>query len=678
MRVAGRSNPFNELYLSEAIDDPALYLRWFSPTILKGQAAALFRQGNTVLRGGNGVGKTMLLRLFSPRVRASYWRHEAEVAWEIPMGNAVGIAVNFIHAGFGSLGGRRLDTLEENNRQQWALIVGDLLNYYLTNELLKTLRFLEDDGVIVAERVGADVGGGRLDEFARLLAGRDCWFGGLDGVGSFKELTVAVRRRIEAYWSFVNWNAKRLSPQIARTKTVIGAPLMEARDALDCSGVLSKNIALVVTLDQYETLFHADYADDRPHELSLGRAFCRVVNSLLALRSPRISYKVGVRHYAWGREQRGLNTDAALERGRDYHLVDLDELLRRPENRKAWIFPDFAEDVAGRRMAATLGYRDESAGKWLKSALEALAPDEEIDRYSRGDRERLIPRALGDKWPQVWKTFLRELYGKSKYKAKLAEVWMRQKRGGRGDALLKLPEEVGAPWERPWWEKERREALLTQIASGCAQRRLYSGWDSLLTLSGSNILVFISLCREMWDHWERAQRGEGEAVEQISADLQSQAVRIVASGWLEKQEEFPRGSTRRAFIVRLGIGMRKALLGDRGLAYPGRTGFSLTEDELAGDDFVRGFLEDAVDYGALVSVAHTTKERDGKKRRKWYLAPILCPNFEIPAIRTKEPYYARVAEVHRWIAGDEVIVGSGARRRASEGRGEGWLFDEEA
>ena len=95
----------------------------------------------------------------------------------------------------------------------------------------------------------------------------------------------------------------------------------------------------MVAIDQYETLYHTDYDQPVDSKLSLGRAFCRVANSLLALRTPQISYKVGVRHYAWGRELRALNTDSRLELGRDYQMVDLDEVLRRRENTKAWIFP---------------------------------------------------------------------------------------------------------------------------------------------------------------------------------------------------------------------------------------------------------------------------------------------------------------------------------------------------
>ena len=678
MRRADRRNPFNELYLSEAIDDPALYLRWFSPKILTGETGALFRRGNAVLRGSNGVGKTMLLRLFAPHVRASYWRSDSGLGWRIPMENAIGIGVNFIHAGFGSLGGRSLAKREDENRERWAPVFGDLLNYYLIHELLKTLQFLQHVGSVVAERVGANVTTRALDIFAEMLATDECWFGGMSGVQNFDELATAVQKRIEAYRSFVNWNTRRLPTRIQGTKTAAGAPLLKAREALRSTRVLPEGIALVVTLDQYETLYHTDYASDADDERSLGRAFCRVVNSLLALRSPSISYKVGVRHYAWGRELRGLNTDAKLEHGRDYQLVDLDEVLRRPENTASWIFPDFAEDVAERRLDA-MGDGTGAGTKQFKSMFGTLTAEEEIERYCQRNSGRLAP-GHGEGWPQRWQQFFRELYESNKYKAKLAEVWVRQKEALDQDVFAGTPPRGNEPpWGSPWWEKERREALLTQVASACSQRRLYCGWDTLLTLSASNILVFISLCREIWDHWERAQAATAEAVGTMAADVQSQAVRIVANSWLEKQEEFPRGTTRKQFVVRLGVALRKGLIADKGLTYPGRTGFSLTEDELGEDQVVKGFLQDAVDYGALVSFPHTTKEKDGKRRRKWYLSPILCPNFEIPAIRTKEPYYAKLAEVRQWIEGGPIAIGSRPRRRGYGGTEKNRrLFESEA
>ena len=84
---------------------------------------------------------------------------------------------------------------------------------------------------------------------------------------------------------------------------------------------------------------------------------------------------------------------------------------------------------------------------------------------------------------------------------------------------------------------------------------------------------------------------------------------------------------------------------------------------------MREFLENAADFGSLVKLPHTTKNKDRRRRTKWYLFPILCPNFDIPAIRTKEPYYAAIAEVRRWVTTETPVEFK--KPRASRSKPEG-------
>ena len=661
-----QQNPFNELYLSEAIEHPAVYSRWFSPTIITGETETLFRKGNAVLRGSNGIGKTMLLRLFSPEVRAAYLEDPADFVFPHSLEKTIGLNVNFLHTGFGALGMRALDKDETVNRDKWGLVFGDLLNYYIVEQLVGTLVYLNGPGRLVADGVGIRLSTQLLDRFASVVVGDPCWFGALGTVSTVGGLRDALRKRIECYRAFINWNIARLPPEITRTKTVIGAPILTARAALLVTEIMDDDTDIAVTLDQYESLYHVDYGGGEDPEATMGSTLCRVANSLLAQRRPGVSFKIGVRHYAWKKEIRGFHTDQRLELGRDYQLIDLDKVLRREENQKSWIFPAFASDVAARRIAVARGGNAQEHHRWLRDRLETLKPEQEIAKYSRRNTEKLRPD-VEDSWPDGWCNFLGSVFELNQYRAKLTEVWVRQTLG-QGRELPEVPQEHRrwTPWAKAWWEKERREALLAQIASDCQQRKLYAGWRTLLTLSGGNILIFINLCREIWDHWGRAE-GTADATAKISADIQSQAVRIVASDWLNKQEETPRGATRRNFVVRLGIGMRAALMADRTLSYPGRTGFSLLRKELEEDPALDSFLEAAVEYGALIRRPHTTKEKDRAPRLKWYLSPILCPNFEIPAIRTKEPYYASAHEVRTWIAGTTrpIVFGRQTTKRAS-------------
>ena len=656
-------NPFNKLYLSEVIDDLSLYSEWFSPTLLRSQADSIFARTNTIVRGSNGIGKTMLLRLISPQARAAYLEAPGDFEYPQSLVSTVGVEVNFQHGGFGSLGHREVNSAARENAAQWAFLFSDLLNYYIVDRLLDTLQFLKGAGNRVADEVNAQLDDRVLDQFAVTLARKSCWFGGLPDVRTFGGLKEQTRRRIEQYAAFVNWNTDHLGEAIQRSKTSIGQPVLAAREAMVESGLVTRGVALVVTLDQYESLYHVDYGMEEQTEVGMGQTFCRVVNSLLALRSPAVFFKIGVRPYAWGRERRGLNTEQRLEHERDYELVDLDELLRRSEHPGSWIFPEFAADVVTRRIAATLDGKRVDYVHWFEDKLEHLTAEKEVQKYARSQKVT-IQEKPDEKWPPAWRAAVEDLYGVSRFRGRLAETWVRQQlRNGRDLAVLGPRGDGSDDWEKEWWRKERREAVLTQIASECKQRKLYAGWQTLLTLSGANILILINLCREIWNQWERAQSRAHEPIAEISADLQAQAVRIVASGWLNKQSESPRGGTRREFVERLGIAMRKAIISDDTLSYPGHNGFSLLETEWKEDQVVRTFLEGAEDYGALVGFPHTTKERDKRRRRKWYLAPILCPNFEIPAIRTKEPYYARIDEVKEWIANRDEQIKFRARRK---------------
>ena len=651
-------NPFQELYLTEALEDPELYLSWFSPTVLTGQTEALFRVGNVVLSGTNGAGKTMLLRLFSPEVQAACLRLHPDGQNQAVLRRVLGIGINLVHAGLSSLGKRVLTPVAHDNQEVWNLLLGDLINYYLTNQLISTIRFLQSPlGQPLATFLGAQVDERRVQDYSAWLASQPCWFGYLNGIESVDTLEGGVRKRLDLIRSFVNWNIEVMPDDILGTKTEIGKPLADARSGLETFGILPQEIPLSVTIDQYETLLHIDYANKDNVEQSVGRSFCRVVNTFLSRRDPSVSFKVGVRPYSWGRELRILGSDAQLELGRDYQRVDLDELLRRGEDTSSWIFPQFAGDVAARRLRATLKSVPGDYQDWFQGALESLDARKEISKYCSSRSKPLVPR-LGS-WPGPWIRLLQSKYETDAFAALLLEVWMLQESERRG-TLPEYPpaDDRAAPWNREYWRKERKDALLIQIASNCRQRKLYAGWRTVLTLSGGNILVFLSLCREIWDLAQRAASKVDTDPAQFSVELQSQAIWSVSASWVRKQEEFPGGAARRRFITRIGLAIRKGLIADKKLSYPGHTGFSLIDDELDAPEArpVKDFLDSAADFGALVKLRHTTKQRDRRPRQKLYLFPVLCPHFDIPPVRTKEPYYATADEVAKWIGSDEPIA----------------------
>lgn len=675
-----RQNPFQTLYLTEALDDPELFAKLFSPLIIPGEAEQLFRAGNVVLLGSNGAGKTMLLRLFSPHVCATVLAQEKP--WPVPrdLFRFFSVGINLLHSGFGSLGQRRLAPDMDEHLLRWQLLFGDFLNYYLTNELLNALEKISSGQTTsLSEFLNISASPKQLDAYATWLSQRECWFGALAECRTLARLKDRAQARIATHQAFMNWNINEVPREIDCTKTRIGVPLAEAARGLQDLNILAKDVPFTITIDQYETLAQIDYESTPDARSSVGRALCRVVNSLLAARDPKVSYKIGARPFSWHFERRSFGTDARLELGRNYQIVDLDEILRRRENIKTWTFNGFAADVAARRIASTFRGQAEEYTTWLQHRLQELTPNEELARYYGKDPNKMVPG--DDSWPSEWNALLREIYHRDRYEACLAAAWTHQI-VGRGD---KLPPITAArqkrPWDKQWWRKERREAIMTQAASACRQRRIYGGWSTVVTLSGANILVFLGLCREIWDVWDRSRVGR-EATRSISAEVQSHAIRIVSEAWLEKQTEFPGGATRKDFVIRLGIALRRALLDDKALSNPGHNGFSLLLEDYEGPDAaaVKAFLANACDFGALLASAHTTKERDRRPRRKWYIFPILCPQFEIPAIRTKEPFYTSVETVRGWMEPGsriELRLRASRRDRRQGPRHQGSLFSDE-
>ena len=131
----------------------------------------------------------------------------------------------------------------------------------------------------------------------------------------------------------------------------------------------------------------------------------------------------------------------------------------------------------------------------LADRLERLTPEHEIERYCKGEADRALPEMDG--WPTPWQDFVKAAYLRNKFKARLINTWVVQQLGaGRRLAEHPMPDDQGAPWNSLWWQKEQVQAVLTQIASDCRQRRIYGGWEDVLTFSGANVLVFLSICQE--------------------------------------------------------------------------------------------------------------------------------------------------------------------------------------
>jgi hypothetical protein len=236
--------------------------------------------------------------------------------------------------------------------------------------------------------------------------------------------------------------------------------------------------------------------------------------------------------------------------------------------------------------------------------------------------------------------------------ARLGEAWARQK-----DKGSVVHQEIGSSpiwneYKNRYWRKERVQAALMQIAGRCRQRMIWAGADDILGLSGGNILVFVSLCQHIWSAWLRTIRREevksANSIPKLDNTLQAVGIHEASTHWYNKLAEESGGTTRQRFVTIVANNLEKKLYDDDALSYPGANGFSLKISEFEKYVPLKTFLNECVDYGALVDAPHTTKEANRSPRRKWYLNPVLSPYFRLPHVRTKEPSYRPIKEVLAW------------------------------
>jgi hypothetical protein len=633
-------NPFHELYVTETAR-PEEFVQLFSPLLVP-QALLLFQPGNVVLKGTQGSGKSMLLNLLRPEIRCAY--NHARHDFPVPnkFGRFMSAGINLTRSGVLDIGQRPLTKDSAEDERLFPLFFADFVNYWVVRDIMRTIQSMESH-----RKLFSYVKFARKDEFAKLLAAADCWFGYLAEAKTFGQLMTLIDGRIQSYRSFHVYNSPQLPQSVVESKTNIGEPISQAFDCLGRSGTLDDRIPLFVRIDQHEVLSRSD--DLRP---KVGIEYRRIINKALSRRDPRVSYRIGTRRYAWGDDLSVYGTTMSLEILRDYRVIDIDDLLRRKENPETWMFPHFAEDIFARRLHhAKFSVNPDKSIRRVMG--QSPSPHQAAKDYvGTTGPERALN--IEDSWPVEWRELLVRIYSTDPLSAKLAEAWLRQRSGE--NARMPVPHHGPWPWDRVYWKKERARQALFQLAARCAQRPLWYGRENILGLCMGGTLTFVSVCQHIWDAFLRSQLGLSEdqrkdpSQDGIPSAVQALGISSASTYWHGKIVEQPGGSERRRFIDFLGRHFYNLLMEDKAMSYPGRNGFSLPNDELETDPETHRFLGDAVDYGDLQDGAHTTKDKDGRQRTKWYLNPILSPHFRLPESHVKEPLYTDVHSVREWLS----------------------------
>jgi hypothetical protein len=643
------SNPFAESTLTEhiAAED---FVTIFSPVILE-EASALFHQGNVVLAGTPGTGKSMLLALLKPETRIAYFRARADFPVTQPeQRKFISAGINLTKAGAQDFGHRlAVDGIAGEKPIDLTLFFADFFNYYLVFDLLKNLEtYLDETLNPLQTEKGLNISKQALDHVATKISSASCWFEYLEGIANFSELIKAIDRRLTAYRSYFNFNTDDLSDDIRTSKTAIGEPIATVVSILRAERIIDSDTSVFIRVDQVEELYHLEA------QYGLGSNYRQIINKALAMRDKRVSYRLGMRHYALEAETHVFGTASRLEEERDFFIINLDNVLKRVENQKNWRFPTLANDIFARRLESA-GYipNKDSA---VRDVFGVPMPRDELAiKYAGKATDRILD--LDPEWPTEWKEFLRSLAAERPLSAKFGEAWARQR--GKSSVTVNIPDKEELPWaQKRWWVKERNEHALMLIASKAGQRLIWSGDIDLYELSGGNVHVFIAVCRHIWQAWLRSESGNTmtRQLPKIDFSIQATGVYDASRSWFEKVIPHGfNGSSRQRIVRELGEWMAKKMATDKAMSNPGHNGFSITAEELADDIELSNWLNLATGFGDLVSAPHTTKLKDRKLRRKWYLNPILSPYFRIPHVHTKEPIYTSTAELRKILSVTSLI-----------------------
>lgn len=675
-------NPFQQLYFSDDTQTENNFVELFSEEVLQTAIHPVFQGGNVVLSGTQGCGKTMILSLLRPETRIAYWKLEQEFPVAKHMRNFISAGVNLTRSRITDIVQVTLNRGDETDERELPLYFGDFFNYLIVEDLVKSAETIGNHPEVFDSLVDLT----NINKFVLILSKQDCWFGYLDGVQTLEELKLRITTRINFYRRWVNGNFFNIEPpvDIRQTKTNIGEPIARTAECFRQSGMIADNVPVLIRIDQIEEMHRA--FTDRQRNLLL--AFRKIINRVFASRDARVHYRAGTRRYGWNNpEFLGVwGSEARLENRRDYNLIDMDQELFARGEAKNSIYERLTIDAFQKRLKYYFRNEITDFKPQLVKSIFGRSPiaEDRISQLKLEQDESQIDRALGldlaadgGEWSEEWRLFLRNLYRtgyEGKIDAALAAAWGRQTGGGQSKVQHReSPPPSNLPWrERKWWRKERLDQAVLQLMTRCQQRFMWWGYNDICSLSGSNITVFFHICHRIWDGFLKNEASLPETKQTdilnggtINRNIQDAGILFASNEWFNKLPEEPGGNARKNFVEKLGIKLNKEMMSDLRMAYPGGNGISFVLSEFeseAGDiSDLRSFIREAVGYGALVEFEHSSKLKTGERRVKFYLNPILCPRFQIPEARTKEPYYWKIQDLFN-LAGKAQVTLPKARK----------------
>ena len=648
-----------------------------------------------MLSGTQGCGKTMILSLLRPETRIAYFKLNRKFPVNKQMRNFISAGVNLTRSRITDIVQVTLHNGDENDERELPFYFADFFNYWVVEDLISSVEKIGQNPEIFDSIVDL----AHIEQFVKAIARQDCWFGALDGVENIVQLKERIAKRIDFYRRWVNGNFSEPHPQdsISTSKTNIGEPVARTAECLRKSAVIKNDVPVLIRVDQIEEMHRA--FTERQRRLLL--TFRKMLNRAFAARDASIHYRAGTRRHGWNNpEFLGIwGSEARLEIRRDYHMIDMDQELFALGESKNSIFERFSIDAFQKRVEYY--FRNEKIKPIAQLAKSVFGKHpvahERLAQLSLNAEDSQIDRALGldsaadgGGWTEDWRTFLRALYRsghEGMLDAVLAAAWGRQTGGARFKRQHReSPPPNNAPWnERKWWRKERLDQAVLQLMTRCQQRFMWWGYDDIRSLSSGNITVFFFICHRIWDSFLKNESSlpENKRIDLLNGgtiprNIQAAAILFASNEWFKKLPEDPGGNARKSFVELLGTKLNRELMQDISMSYPGGNGVSITLSEFNSDaedvTDLRNFIREAVGYGVLFETEHSSKSKSGGRRIKLYLNPILCPRFQLPEARTKEPYYWKIDDLFELVRKAQVTLSRARNTKRPEPDGNLPLF----
>lgn len=215
--------------------------------------------------------------------------------------------------------------------------------------------------------------------------------------------------------------------------------------------------------------------------------------------------------------------------------------------------------------------------------------------------------------------------------------------------LKKFSKDRKGSFESTWIHNNLFGAILELYRPFARECPLYSGFDTLCTMSNNNLRNFLILCYKTLEVAELRDQTEPP----YAVEIQCRAAYDASEQLIKEIRTFGRfGEQLRVFVLRLGSIFR-ALQASPAMSEPEQNQFTINSGgrPLQGDELA--FIAEALRHGVLVEQLETkSKSGVGQDIVDYQLNPIYAPYFQI-SYRRKRKLEISVEQFHMLIMGNE-------------------------